>query len=125
MQSAILRTDRHHATTHGDGPDSDPPWLDRTRDYPFFSRFVDIEGNRVHYVDEGGGPTLLLLHANPLWSFYFRNVIRGLRATFRCIALDNGGELITFEVKADRERSQRRLASVVELDSFRWDGPLS
>lgn len=91
MQSAISRTDRRHTTTHGDGTDSDPPWLDRARDYPFVSRFVDIDGNRVHYVDEGGGPTLLLLHANPLWSFYFRNVIRGLRETFRCIALDYPG----------------------------------
>jgi len=70
---------------------TDPPWLDRARDYPFESHYVDIEGSRVHYVDEGVGPPLLFLHANPLWSFYFRNVIRGLRATFRCIALDYPG----------------------------------
>ena len=91
MQPAISRSERCLATTHDGGPASDPPWLDRARDYPFESHFVDIEGSRVHYIDEGEGPTLLLLHANPLWSFYFRNVIRGLRARFRCVALDYPG----------------------------------
>jgi haloalkane dehalogenase len=73
------------------GETADPPWLDRTTDYPFASRFVDIEGSRVHYVDEGRGPVLLLLHANPLWSFYFRRVVRALRTSFRCVALDYPG----------------------------------
>lgn len=68
-----------------------PPWLDRATDYPFASRWIDIEGNRVHYIDEGSGPTILLLHGNPLWSFYFRHVIRGLRTRFRCVAVDYPG----------------------------------
>jgi haloalkane dehalogenase len=88
MQPAISRTDRRPATTHEGG---DPPWLDRARDYPFESRFMDVEGSRVHYIDEGEGPTLLLLHANPLWSFYFRNLVRGLRSSFRCVAPDYPG----------------------------------
>ncbi len=91
MQPAISPTDRRPATTRAGEPASDPPWLDRPRDYPFESHFADIEGNRVHYVDEGEGPTLLLLHANPLWSFYFRNVIRSLQSRFRCVALDYPG----------------------------------
>jgi haloalkane dehalogenase len=70
---------------------SDPAWLDRPRDYPFRSRFLDVEGCGVHYVDEGDGPLLLFLHANPLWSFYFRRVIRALRPGFRCVALDYPG----------------------------------
>src|SRR4029450_46671 len=88
MQPAISRREQPLATT-GDG--GDPPWLDRSRDYPFASRSVDIEGSRVHYVDEGRGPALLLLHANPPWSFYFRNLIKRLRTTFRCVALDYPG----------------------------------
>jgi haloalkane dehalogenase len=91
MQAAVSRADRNRATTHDGGPPPDPPWLDRSRDYPFESHFVDIEGNQVHYIDEGAGPTLLLLHANPLWSFYFRNVVRDLRRSFRCVALDYPG----------------------------------
>jgi haloalkane dehalogenase len=67
-----------------------PPWLDETL-YPFMSRFETIEGSTVHYVDEGSGPTLLLLHGNPTWSFLYRDIIRGLRDRFRCIALDYPG----------------------------------
>ena len=50
-----------------------------------------MDGARVHYVDEGDGPPLLLLHGNPTWSFLYRDVIRGLRDRFRCIALDYPG----------------------------------
>ncbi|MHB8341757.1 MAG: alpha/beta fold hydrolase [Mycobacteriales bacterium] len=42
-------------------------------------------------MDEGSGPTLLFLHGNPTWSFVCRDVIRTLRAEFRCIALDYPG----------------------------------
>ena len=67
-----------------------PVWLDRTL-FPFGSRFIEIDGNRVHYVDEGSGPTLLLLHGNPTWSFLYRHIIIHLRSEFRCIALDYPG----------------------------------
>jgi haloalkane dehalogenase len=59
--------------------------------YPFEDRYVDIDGARVHYVDEGTGPTLLLLHGNPTWSFLYRDVIKGLRDRLRCVALDYPG----------------------------------
>jgi haloalkane dehalogenase len=45
----------------------------------------------VHYVDEGAGPTLLLVHGNPTWSFLYRDIIKGLRTEFRCVALDYPG----------------------------------
>ncbi|SMC95833.1 alpha/beta fold hydrolase [Lentzea albidocapillata] len=67
-----------------------PTWVDDNL-FPFESRFVDIDGHTVHYVDEGSGPTLLLLHGNPTWSFLWRDVIRALRDDFRCIALDYPG----------------------------------
>ncbi|WP_414944564.1 hypothetical protein [Amycolatopsis sp. cmx-11-32] len=41
-----------------------PSWVDDDL-FPFKSRFVAIDGHTVHYVDEGSGPTLLLLHGNP------------------------------------------------------------
>jgi len=59
--------------------------------YPFQSRYADVAGSRVHYVDEGTGPPLLLLHGNPTWSFLYRNVITGLRDRYRCIAPDHPG----------------------------------
>lgn len=67
-----------------------PAWVDDTL-FPFASRFLDIEGNRVHYVDEGSGPVLLFLHGNPTWSFDYRKVIEALRPDFRCIAVDYPG----------------------------------
>lgn len=67
-----------------------PAWLPREL-YPFESRYADLGDCTVHYVDEGSGPTILFLHGNPTWSFLYRNVIRGLRDSFRCIALDYPG----------------------------------
>jgi haloalkane dehalogenase len=69
---------------------SRPAWVDDEL-FPFESRFVAIDGHTVHYVDEGSGPTLLLLHGNPTWSFAYRDVIRALRDEFRCVALDYPG----------------------------------
>ena len=54
-------------------------------------RFLDLDGARLHYVDEGRGETLLLLHGNPSWSFVYRKIIAGLRDACRCVALDYPG----------------------------------
>jgi haloalkane dehalogenase len=59
--------------------------------YPFESHFAEIGGARVHYVDEGSGPPLLLLHGNPTWSFLYRDIIKALRDRYRCIAPDYPG----------------------------------
>ncbi len=59
--------------------------------FPFESHFAEIDGNPVHYVDEGHGPVLLMLHGNPTWSFVYRDVIAALRDRFRCVALDYPG----------------------------------
>lgn len=67
-----------------------PAWVDDEL-FPFESRFVTIDGHRVHYIDEGAGPTLLFLHGNPTWSFDYRDVITALRQDFRCIAVDYPG----------------------------------
>jgi haloalkane dehalogenase len=67
-----------------------PQWLDEEL-YPFQSRFMEIDGSRIHYVDEGRGPTLLLLHGNPTWSFLYRHIISRLSPRFRCVAVDYPG----------------------------------
>lgn len=67
-----------------------PDWVPDAL-YPFEDRYAEIEGARVHYVDEGDGPPLLLLHGNPTWSFLYREVILGLRDRFRCVAPDYPG----------------------------------
>ena len=46
----------------------------------------------MHFLDEGTGPVVLMLHGNPTWSFYYRNLIRQLSASgYRCIAPDHIG----------------------------------
>ncbi|MEE9140989.1 MAG: alpha/beta fold hydrolase [Alphaproteobacteria bacterium] len=67
-----------------------PAWLPE-RLFPFESRFLAIDGGRLHYIDEGAGPVLLLLHGNPTWSFLYRDIVRGLCRSFRCVAPDYPG----------------------------------
>jgi haloalkane dehalogenase len=72
--------------------DSKPIDLSRFRHlYPFPSRFVEVNGLAMHYVDEGQGEPLVMLHGNPTWSFFFRELIKGLSADYRCMAPDHIG----------------------------------
>ena len=59
--------------------------------FPVEHRFLDLDGARIHYVDEGSGETLLLLHGNPSWSFLYRKIIVALQNDFRCVAMDYPG----------------------------------
>lgn len=59
--------------------------------YPFESRWHDVGGVRMHYVDEGAGDPVVMVHGNPTWSFYWRELIKALRPTHRCIAMDHIG----------------------------------
>src|SRR5437016_6362322 len=67
-----------------------PRWLDEQL-YPFQSRFVEVEGNRIHYIDEGSGPNLFFVHPGVGWSFMYSDIIQELRGRFRCVALDLPG----------------------------------
>ncbi|HUO65456.1 MAG TPA: haloalkane dehalogenase [Terriglobales bacterium] len=57
-------------------------------DFPFEPRYAEIDGLRTHYLDEGQGEPMLLLHGEPTWSFLYRTMIHALRGHFRCIAPD-------------------------------------
>ena len=59
--------------------------------FPFASRFADVDGARIHYIDEGAGPVLLMLHGNPTWSYVFRHLVTSLRDRFRCVVPDLPG----------------------------------
>jgi haloalkane dehalogenase len=52
-----------------------------------------MRGQRMHYLDEGprDAPPVLMLHGNPTWSFYYRNLVNALRGQFRCIVPDHLG----------------------------------
>jgi len=59
--------------------------------YPFSSHELRIAGHRYHYLDEGDGPVLLLVHGNPTWSFYWRELVRALRGRCRLVVPDHVG----------------------------------
>lgn len=67
-----------------------PSWVNDEL-FPFQSRFLEVGGANVHYIDEGDGPVFLALHGNPTWSFLYRHIVLGLKGRFRCIALDYPG----------------------------------
>jgi haloalkane dehalogenase len=64
-----------------------PDWVNRDL-FPFQSRFIEIDGHQMHYIDEGSGPVILFSHGTPEWSFGWRDLVRGLRGKFRCVAPD-------------------------------------
>ena len=57
-------------------------------EYPFADRWLERGGSALHYVDEGSGLPVLMLHGNPTWSFLYRNVIKQLGGACRAIAPD-------------------------------------
>ena len=59
--------------------------------YPFESHYVAVGRHRYHYLDEGSGPVLLMVHGNPTWSFYWRELIRAWRDRYRVLAVDHIG----------------------------------
>lgn len=59
--------------------------------YPFAHRYHHLACGRMHYIDEGTGRNVLLLHGNPSWSFLYRNLAKELRGSFRVIAPDHIG----------------------------------
>ena len=57
-------------------------------DFTFDPHYVEINGARVHYIDEGSGETILCLHGEPTWSYLYRKMIPILAAHHRVIAMD-------------------------------------
>ncbi len=70
-------------------------------DFPFESRFVEVNGSEMHYIDEGQGEVILFLHGVPTSSYLWRNVIPYLTDTNRVIALDLIGFGQSAKPKAD------------------------
>jgi haloalkane dehalogenase len=59
--------------------------------YPFESHFLDVRGVRVHFLDEGRGEPVVMVHGNPTWSFYFRGLVEALRDDYRTVVPDHIG----------------------------------
>ncbi len=103
--------------------------------FPFAPHFTTAPGFRMHYVDEGSGEPIILIHGEPTWSYLYRNFIPALSRRFRVIAPDNMG-FGKSETPADVDYTldchARNLASLIEELDLRditlvmqdWGGPM-
>lgn len=78
--------------------------------YPFTPKSFTIKGLTMSYLDEGKGPVIVMLHGNPTWSFYYRNLVLALRSEFRVIVPDHMG----CGLSAKPQRYPYTLASHIE-----------
>jgi pimeloyl-ACP methyl ester carboxylesterase len=93
-------------------------------DYPFASQFFTHPDQlRQHYLDEGRGAPVLMLHGNPSWSYYYRRVVGGLRDGYRCIVPDHIGMGFSDKPGDDRYayRLERRVEDLERLMQFLID----
>ncbi len=59
--------------------------------YPFEPHFLERNGLRYHYLDEGVGDPVVMVHGNPTWSFYYRALVKALSPHFRTVVPDHMG----------------------------------
>jgi haloalkane dehalogenase len=79
--------------------------------YPFESKWLNIDGNNIHYIDEGQGEIILFFHPPVTSSFMFRNMIKILSPNHRCIALDFPG----FGLSSAAEGFQYSIQSLADI----------
>ena len=56
--------------------------------FPYQPHYIEVNGLRMHYVDEGQGEIILCLHGEPSWSFLYRKMIAILSRSYRVVAPD-------------------------------------
>ena len=80
------------------------PQADRNfPDYPFAGQHLELNGNRLHYLDEGprDGDPVVMVHGNPTWSFYYRHLVRELNDRYRTVVPDHIGMGLSDTPSAD------------------------
>ncbi|QYK14561.1 alpha/beta fold hydrolase [Shewanella rhizosphaerae] len=59
--------------------------------FPFKRNYLDRNGHKLQYVNEGQGEPVVMVHGNPSWSFYYRNLVTALSPNHQCIVPDHIG----------------------------------
>ncbi len=83
--------------------------------YPFESKWFSSSVGPVHYIDEGEGRPLLLLHGNPDWSFLYRKIVLALRGEFRCVVPDYPGFGLSIHPDGYRYSAAEHASVISEL----------
>ncbi len=96
--------------------------------YPFRSNYLTINGLQYHYLDEGRGEPMLMVHGNPTWSFYYRSLVKAFCPRHRVIVPDHIGCGLSHKPTADQYgfRLQNRVADLgVLMNHLKLDRPLT
>ena len=107
-------------------------WQD---EYPFESHRLELDGHSYHYLDEGQGLPVVMVHGNPTWSFYWRHLVTKLSGRYRAIAVDHIGCGLSDKPAAARFRLIDHAANLsnlirqlkleqVTLVVHDWGGPI-
>lgn len=86
--------------------------------YPFKSHFLGLGGSNLHYLDEGKGEAMLMLHGNPTWSFYYRNLVQAFRQHYRCVVPDHMGCGLSDKPQDYRYTLEQHIQNVIQLVKF-------
>ena len=114
---------------------SKPNWLNE-KEYPFKAHYFKTPQGEMHYVDEGSGDPIVLLHGNPGWSFEYREIIKEMSKTRRCIAPDYIGFGLSDKpadwdyLPINHARHVQDLLNSLNLDNITfvfndWGGPIA
>ena len=109
-------------------------WIDRD-EYPFQSHRLNLEMGTMHYLDEGEGEPVVMVHGNPTWSFLYRHLINQLTPACRCMAMDHIGFGLSDKpadwtyLPAAHARNLETLIKTLELQDITlivqdWGGPI-
>jgi pimeloyl-ACP methyl ester carboxylesterase len=82
--------ERVERTVYESSKSPDMDWINKNL-FPFKPNYIKIDGYRLYYIDEGSGAIILFVHGTPEWSFAYRDLVKGLSETYRCIAIDHLG----------------------------------
>lgn len=108
---------------------------DLREEYPFGSHWLEVPGGWQHYLDEGRGRPVVMVHGNPTWSYYFRHLVKSLSPERRCIVPDHLGcglseKPVGFDYRlAGHIGNLERLLDHLKLEDFDlivhdWGGPI-
>lgn len=94
--------------------DQKPPAPPISSEFPFESKFVEVKGSQIHYVEVGQGDPILFIHGNPTSSYLWRNIMPHLEKQGRAIALD----LIGFGQSEKPDIDYRYVSHIQYLEGF-------
>lgn len=91
-----------------------PKWIDSNL-YPFKNRYLNLSAGKMHFVDEGQGDVILFVHGTPTWSFLYRDYIKELSKTNRCIAIDHLGFGLSEKPPIFKGKPENHSANLLEF----------